>query len=271
MPTVKTNGIEMYYERHGDGKPLVLLHGATSDHQLWRNQVDSLSDEYEVITYDMRGHGKTGGSTLPRYTVDLYADDLRAFINALELDSPYICGLSMGGMTALTYATRYPDELSALVVAGTVTPETQTLKEFAVMRGLYPVLTKFTGLLGRDRIQSVTLWAYDRIFDKDVDELVSEAEEIREQEVELEPGEYEKIMDAVTNYRKASLLLENVSVPTLVLYGETEPFIREHLHTYRLHIPDVEIQEIPDAGHNSHIENPEAFTTALRDFLGTLE
>ena len=86
MPTVKTNGIEMYYERHGDGKPLVLLHGATSDHQLWRNQVDSLSDEYEVITYDMRGHGKTGGSTLPRYTVDLYADDLRAFINASALN-----------------------------------------------------------------------------------------------------------------------------------------------------------------------------------------
>ena len=133
------------------------------------------------------------------------------------------------------------------------------------------MMTKLTGLLGYNRVQSGIVWAYDRISDKDVDELASEAEEIREQEVELEPGEYEKIMGAAITYRKASLLLENVSVPTLVLYGETEPFIREHLHTYRLHIPDVEIQEIADAGHNSHIENPEAFTTALRDFLGTLE
>lgn len=62
--------------------------------------------------------------------------------------------------------------------------------------------------------------------------------------------------------------MENISVPTLVLYGEDEAFIEAHLPVYRRRISDVTAREIPDAGHNSHIQNPDAFTTALKEFFG---
>ncbi|MDH5018908.1 alpha/beta fold hydrolase [Halobacterium rubrum] len=272
MPFIETNGIQTYYEREGDGQPLVLVHGATSDHQLWGNQVAALSDDYEVITYDMRGHGRTGDSDLPRYTIDLYADDLRALIDALELESPCVCGLSMGGMTALTYAARYPDELSALIVAGAPTPESQSLKEAILMDGIYPAMTKLTGLIGYDRVQSVMWWVSEKIGDSgEAEEVEAAADELREEDVELESGEYEKIMDAADDYRNAPVRLENITVPTLVLYGETEPLIRNHIPVYRDRVSDVTINEIPDAGHNSHIQNPEAFTSAVREFVQETE
>lgn len=63
MPFIETNGIQTHYEREGDGEPLVLVHGATSDHQLWGHQVAALSDGYEVITYDMRGPVKLVAQT----------------------------------------------------------------------------------------------------------------------------------------------------------------------------------------------------------------
>lgn len=267
MPTATTNGIETYYERHGEGAPLVFLHGGTSDHQLWRHQVEALSDEYEVIVYDMRGHGKTGGSDLPRYTISLYADDLHALVEALELESPHICGLSMGGMAALTYAARYSDEPSALAVAGTPTPELQTVTERVVREIIHPAATLGINIVGYQRIQSALWWITECIGDTNRDELESKAERLRDEEINISDSEYAKIVDAAVDYTDSPVRLENITVPTLVTYGEDEPFIESHVPLYRRRIADVRVREIPDAAHNSHLQNPDAFTQALRDFL----
>ena len=71
MSTVQTNGIRTYYEEYGEGPPIVFLHGATSDHRLWAEQATPLADDYRIITYDMRGHGRTGGSECASYTMEL--------------------------------------------------------------------------------------------------------------------------------------------------------------------------------------------------------
>lgn len=118
MPTVRTNDIETYYESHGEGPPLVFVHGAWVDRRMWEPQVAALAGEYRVITYDLRGHGRTGPSAERNYTVELLAADLRALIDALDLERPVVCGLSLGGMVAQLYAVRY-DELSGLVLADT--------------------------------------------------------------------------------------------------------------------------------------------------------
>ena len=96
MPTVRTNDIETYYERRGSGPPLVFVHAAILDHAQWDPQVDALSDQYTTVAYDVRGHGRTGGSARNRYSIDLFADDLDALITALDLDDPVVVGLSTG-------------------------------------------------------------------------------------------------------------------------------------------------------------------------------
>lgn len=65
-----------------------MLHGATADHQAWGEQLQPLSEEYRVIPSDLRGHGKTGATDRRTYTVDMYAEDLAAFIEVLDLDDP---------------------------------------------------------------------------------------------------------------------------------------------------------------------------------------
>lgn len=109
MPTVGTNGTETYYEDYGDGHPIVVLHGALADHQVWAEQLQPLTDEYRFLLYDLRGHGKTGGSDHDRYTLDMYADDLAAFIEGLNLEKPVVLGHSLGGMVSYAFADEHPN------------------------------------------------------------------------------------------------------------------------------------------------------------------
>lgn len=119
MPTIQTNDITTWYDRTGEGMPIVFVHGAWTDHQMWEPQVEALADDYEVIAYDVQGHGRTGGSAEEQCTAELFATDLRALINGLDLDRPVLCGLSLGGMIGQTYAARYPDKLRGLILTDT--------------------------------------------------------------------------------------------------------------------------------------------------------
>jgi pimeloyl-ACP methyl ester carboxylesterase len=123
MPKVRTDDIETYYERRGSGPVIVFVHGAIVDHSQWTPQLEALSNENTTIAYDVRGHGRTGGSETDSYSIDLFAEDLEAFTTALDLDKPVLCGLSMGGCIAQAYAARYPERIGGLVLADTFTPE----------------------------------------------------------------------------------------------------------------------------------------------------
>ena len=87
MPTVRTGDIETYYERHGEGYPIIFAHGGGWDHRQWSPQVETLTDEYEIITYDARFHGKT---ELVEDEHDIgpnfLSDDLQALVDRLDLD-----------------------------------------------------------------------------------------------------------------------------------------------------------------------------------------
>jgi pimeloyl-ACP methyl ester carboxylesterase len=119
MPKIKTGDIQTYYESSGIGDPIVFIHGAWVNLKMWQPQVEYFSRSYRVITYDIRGHSETGGSARRRYSMELFADDLVALVDALKLDKPSICGISMGGMVAQAYAVKYRHQLRALVLADT--------------------------------------------------------------------------------------------------------------------------------------------------------
>lgn len=272
MPTVQTNGIETYYEEYGDGTPIVFLHGAVSDHQLWAEQAQPLTDEYTVIVYDLRGHGRTGGSDHGSYTIDLYAEDLASLIEELELDRPVICGLSMGGWIGYEFATTYPDQLSALITLGAATPQTfsysERIQKQVLLRAVRP-------LVGRERVMEGLEWIFDRIHGEDSTVDRTEVERIRDEhhcEVpELSEKERGKIWDAMLDYRSGSLQYHAITAPLLVMYGEKEPFVNEHADFLQTQVDTSRVEEIPDATHNSHVDNPEYILDTLRDFLLTTD
>lgn len=267
MPTVRTNDVSTYYERRGDGPPIVFLHGAVLDHAQWAFQMDALSDEYATIAYDVRGHGRTGGSTEEEYSIDLFADDLEAFVTALDLERPVLCGLSMGGCIAQAYAARYPDRLAGLVLADTFTPAFLTrgerLQRSVLLRAAIPPVR----LVGYERVERVMVWLHERL-QRGASGDYGEIERLRAEGPRMKTDEFAKAIRALARFHETRVDLASVAVPTLVLYGENEPaFVRRHAAKLAAELPDVSVREVPGAGHASNLDDPEFFTGALREFL----
>ena len=94
MPIIKVSNIEMYYEIHGEGEPLLLIHGLGSSSRDWEYQVAQFSKLYKVILIDLRGHGKTSKPKGP-YSIRGFADDVALFLEALNIKHVNILGLSI--------------------------------------------------------------------------------------------------------------------------------------------------------------------------------
>ena len=112
----EVNGLRMYYEVHGTGRPLLLLHGAYMTVDTMGPILPGLAETRQVIAAEMQGHGRTADIDRP-ITYEHMADDVAALIRHLGLDHPDVFGFSMGGAIALQLAIRHPGLARKLVVA----------------------------------------------------------------------------------------------------------------------------------------------------------
>lgn len=112
MPSLAHNNGQIYYEVAGSGEPIVFIHGFTLDHRMWQPQVDFFSKNYQVVTYNARGFGK---SSVPTHYYS-HDDDLHALLQHLNISSAHIVGLSMGGRIAINFALAYPDAVRTLTL-----------------------------------------------------------------------------------------------------------------------------------------------------------
>ena len=110
------NGIHLYHEEHGTGRPLILLHGGLCSGEMFAPILPSLTEHHRVILVDLQGHGRTADIDRP-LDADLMADDVAALIDHLGLDKPDLVGYSLGGGVALRVAIRHPQKVGRLVSA----------------------------------------------------------------------------------------------------------------------------------------------------------
>src|SRR6185503_8100211 len=110
------NGINLYYEIHGTGRPLILLHGGLMSGEMFGPILPALSEHHQVIVVDLQGHGRTADIDRPIDT-RLMADDIAALIDHLGLEKPDLVGYSLGGGVAFFTAVKYPQKVGKLVVA----------------------------------------------------------------------------------------------------------------------------------------------------------
>lgn len=145
MPTVQVNDIDVYYEIHGEGEPVVLIAGLNSDHTLFRGVLPQLAASYQVIVFDNRGVGKSGKPDIP-YSIDMMADDTAGLLDALGITRAHILGVSMGGRIAASLALRYPSLVKSLVLVSTA----MTMKgaPMTLSRRLIPLMLKIPAIRG---------------------------------------------------------------------------------------------------------------------------
>ncbi|WP_459192118.1 alpha/beta fold hydrolase [Halosimplex sp. J119] len=268
MPTVRTNDVETYYERRGSGPTIVFVHGAIVDHSQWDPQLDALADDYETIAYDVRGHGRTGGSPRGRYSVDLLADDLGALLDALDIERAVLCGLSMGGCIAQVYAARHPDRVAGLVLADTFGPELLSRSEWLQRSVLLRATVPPVRLFGYERVEKAMVWLQEKLSGEGVSGDYKNIERIRATGPKMATDEFAKVIGAVAAFHRSEVDFSAITVPTLVLYGEHEaPFMRRQALKLAAEIDGSTLEAVPGGGHASNLDNPEFFTGAVRELL----
>ena len=111
----QVNGISLYYESHGAGRPLILLHGGLGSGEMFGPILPALAERHRVIAPDLQGHGRTADIDRP-IDMRLMADDIAALIVHLGLEKADVLGYSLGGGVAMFLASRYPDKVDKLVL-----------------------------------------------------------------------------------------------------------------------------------------------------------
>lgn len=259
----------MHAETTGTGHPLVFIHGGWLSGRMWRPQVEHFADDYRVITVDIRGHGQTGATDTRRYSIDLFAADLRETLLSLDVDDPILCGLSLGGLVAQTYAADH--DVAGLVLADTVeslppVPMSQLQKQFLFPKpSLYPTFRMLgSSAAFRMLLQSVRAVEGGRwlALDDDVREYAfSEVGAISSRE-------FVKVFDAL--YEADSVDTAAIDAPSLLLYGDHEASAIVAQNRSLSRTLDASVEVLPDAGHLSNLDNPERFNEVLAGFLGRI-
>jgi 3-oxoadipate enol-lactonase len=149
MPTKRINGIDVYYETHGEGKPLMLIAGLGSGVSLFAKSIPIFSKYRQVIAFDNRGAGRTDKPDFP-YTIEMMTDDAAGLLTALDIERADVLGVSMGGRIAMDLATRYPEMVRSLILVSTTARVTdQTRSSFGLRFGKLTKMITGSGAFGK--------------------------------------------------------------------------------------------------------------------------
>jgi pimeloyl-ACP methyl ester carboxylesterase len=253
----RVNGLDVAYERAGDGPPLVLLHGAALDGRAWQPQIAGLADEFTVVAWDEPGAGRS--SDLPAgFGLADYADCLAELIEGLALGPAHVGGLSWGGTVALELYRRRPAVVRTLVLADT----------YAGWRGSLPQEEVRARVEGFEQMVAAGADPFDPALPglfagEPLDQYVRLLEQIAG---DVRPATMAQL---VATMAAADLrdVLPGVQVPTLLIWGELDA--RSPLRVARQFeqaIPDAKLVVLPATGHLSNLEQPERFNSAVREF-----
>ena len=133
---VKVNNVELYYEKYGKGKPVILLHGNQETHEIFDKLIEKLKSNYEVYAIDSRCHGKSENPKEISY--NLMCDDIIQFIKELNIEKPILYGFSDGGIIGLLVAINDPTLLSKLIISGAnINPDVFTATDLLLTKLFY--------------------------------------------------------------------------------------------------------------------------------------
>src|SRR5258707_9945139 len=120
MPKINRDGVEIHYEVHGSGPPLLLTHGYSSTSAMWQGQIEALSKRHRLVLWDMRGHGQSDYPADPRaYSEALTVADMAALLDEVGATSAIVGGLSLGGYLSLAFYRAHPQRVRALLIVDT--------------------------------------------------------------------------------------------------------------------------------------------------------
>lgn len=267
MPLMGVNGINLYVETAGEGPPLMLLHGFTGSAATWRALIPTFSKSFHTIAVDLIGHGRSDAPREPlRYRMDLCIADLLALLDALGVSETAVLGYSMGGRTALHLAAAAPERVRALVLEG-ASPGIADPEERRQRREADEALARRIETEGMEAFvqhwENVPLFATQRSLPAQVRE--AQRQQRRQQRPHGLAGSLRGM--GTGSMEPLHHRLPSLTMPTLLVAGELDEKYRAIAASMAKAMPRAETAIVPGAGHNVHLEKPEAFAAHVMNFL----
>lgn len=279
---VAINNVNLAYDDHGIGIPVLFLHAFPLNRQMWQEDLTALLGEgrYRLVALDWRGFGESDITTVsqqssleespglyppstPISTMELFADDVAGLMDLLGIQRAVLCGLSMGGYVTFAFLRKYPQRVAGLILANT-----------------RPGADSSEGQANRENVARIAeTQGTGAIADLQVPRLLSEYTRQHHPEVEVR---VRRMINTATTQGIAAAsrgmgqradstdLLPGITCPTLIIVGEqdavTPPTVAQE---YASRIAGAQFVVIQHAGHLSNLEQPEMFLQTIRGFLGS--
>jgi pimeloyl-ACP methyl ester carboxylesterase len=248
MPYLDRDSVRIYYEEHGSGPAVLLSHGYSASARMWDGQFAALSDRFHLIGWDMRGHDRSDSpDDRSLYSHELTIADMVALLDACNVQSAVIGGLSLGGFMSLAFHLAHPDRTAALMLFDTG-----------------PGYKKDNGREAWNRLADSMARAYE----KNGLAAAGASAEVSLARHRSAAGLAHAARGMLA--QKDARVIESlpaIAVPTLVLVGANDEQFRPSADYMAAKIPGMEKVILERAGHAANIDQPAAFNAAVRTFL----
>ena len=278
MSTAHVDSIDLYYEVHGSGDPLLLIMGLGADSVAWTFQVPEFSQHYRTVVFDNRGVGRTSKPAGP-YTTAQMADDAAGLLDALDIRHTHVVGVSMGGMIAQELVLRHPQRVRSLVLACTYArpqediAQTQSLSVAQLGGSISP-----SGEIQIDLDKIDPMAFFQMMLPAAFNPEFIQQELPKLMEVFSGALQYGFSMEALLAQVGAVMShnaldrLDQIRVPTLVLTGDNDRLVPpQYSDVLAAKIPGARLVKIPGGSHGFNFETPERFNREILSFLGSVK
>jgi pimeloyl-ACP methyl ester carboxylesterase len=250
MPHCPVNGIQLYYEVHGEGTPIVFVHGAGGNHASWFRQTLAFAKTRRVVVYDQRGFGNS--EDVEKRGRSAMVDDLAALLDHLEVDRAVLVAQSLGGGTCAGFTVRHPARVAGLVLCDTLVgmrlpPDIAAIMEEVNKRSTgLPQVIRVLGAKTRERSPELTL-------------LYTQLASFNTYSVGNMPGAFAGVEVAA---------LAATRVPILYVVGSDDIlYPPDCIRRVQALVPGSQLVEIADVGHSAYYEDSASFNRHLAAFL----
>lgn len=251
MPTIARNGTALYFQCSGDGQPILFSHGYGGTAEMWDRQVEQLSAQYRVITWEMRGHARSDSPGDPAgYSEAEAVEDMAAILDACDAQHAVIGGLALGGYLSLCFYLAYPARADALILVGTG-PGYRNDAARDAWNASAGTLADTLDAHGLDALAGIA-WGRHPLHRSAAGLALAARGMLRQ-----EDGHVLESLPAV-------------AVPTLIVVGERDSDFIAPSGYMTKKIPDATQVVIAAAGHGCNMDAPREFNQSVLDFLANI-
>ncbi|MFC1953333.1 alpha/beta fold hydrolase [Chloroflexota bacterium] len=263
---IEANNVSINYEISGKGRCFTLIHGAGSNLNMWYKQVPVFSQYYQVLTYDVRGHGQTEMSE-DELTTELWVEDLNALLKSLNISETILLGFSMGGAIAIGFTLAHPEAVNALILSNSggagAKRSDEEMRQMAANRQaqIKAIKEKGMGASVRERIESIFPHGFTEKDPETIERYIALVSQNN-------PEKYLRVMQR-SQIATTPPDLSKISCPALIISGEYDPSGESAGKATQEAIPGSQLKTFP-TGHYSALEQPQEYNDTVLKFLSGL-